>query len=82
MFWETETHFFSSFCRSDEETGAILSILGGKFFSGTEGGKYKGFLGAKRPKNKKFSRPKGAKMKKKQVFLLLLSMRDPRFLNL
>ena len=58
---------FTSFRHSDEENAFGISILGGKILSITECEKYKGIPGAKRPKFKKFSRAKRAKMKKKQV---------------
>ena len=60
--------FFSSFGHSDEENAAKNRFLGGKTLSVTEGEKYKGISGAKRPKFKNFSRAKRAKMKKNEAF--------------
>ena len=64
--------FFSSFGHSDEESAAKIWFLAGKILSVTEGEKYKGILGAKRPKIQKISRAKRAKTKEKEAFLLYI----------
>ena len=71
-----ETQFFQSFRDSDEETYANLAILGGKFYLETDGQKYDGFSGAKRPKNKKIGR-EAPENERKRSFLGLLFGQNP-----